>query len=462
MGFPKVGGNIGELGGDIADMGQAIAAGDVGAFGGAAAETAKDWYKPLGDSDLLGAKKKDAEEKAKTEEQKKALEEKTAADEADIQSISDRQKDAAKYLAQYTDDAVKKVQETQSSVNQTVADAKNALGASKDAVKGQTDKIQKLVDEGDPTKVAAELVKLRNETTKEQMKLAQETLTQSQDLAKWYKGLATDYTDVATRYRDAVTGLTNDEKSKFKGEAGADYNAMSAVASQGAVNSFRGQSMTTGQQAAFMGVGQQAASSAYASAMDRMQNIDEQRRQMQFNIVNAASQQSLNSQIASGAGQQSALNLAGAARSAQAGYLGDAADKNAAMTYGANSDRFAQGMAGVQMTLGGIQQQAGYDTSIASLGLQGASLNRQSAMDIYGMKTDEVKSTMAADTYGGEARMAARAGTFAAGIGIDTMSQSRQAQNMANILGMVNAGAGAAAGGAKVAAAGGGGGAAAG
>lgn len=349
-------------------------------------------------------------------------------------------------------------------------------------VEEQTGKIDQLLKDNDPKKIAQALTEQQNDVTKQKMELAQKSIDQSQDLAKWYQGIATNYSDIATRYRDAVTGLTGAEQAGMKNTAAQDSAAMSAVSAQGAASAFKGRALTTGQQAAFMATGQQAAASAYSSALDRMSQIDEQRRQMQFNIVNASGQQELANRQGGAAMQSNQIGMQSAQRMQQANYMQTGQDANAQRTYNAGLDTVSQGMQGITTSLAGIQQMANYDMSAADIGIRGAqtqgglvdqsarySVNQadmaktgfdasmsatamsaqlqqqranigiasgnmtmtganfqQGTMDeIYGLHRDTLESQLAAGTYADVAGIAQREGTFSQMLGVNETAAAR-------------------------------------
>lgn len=378
-----------------------------------------------------------------------------------------------------------------------------------DLTKGnpQADTIAELLKSNDPKQVAEGLAKQQDLITKQKMELATQTVTQSQDLAKWYQGIATNYSDIATRYKDAVTGLSDSEKQSMTATAARDSAAMSAVASQGSVNAFRGQTLTTGQQAAFSAVGQQAAAGAYSTAMQRMTDIDQQRREMQFNIVTASGQQQQANMQTGGAINANEIQLAGAARADASNYLQAGQTANASMAYQANADRFSEGITGINTSLAGISQMSSYDMDKANIGLENhnaqindlmnqsnlfiadtnqkmagvgmqmnadvtktsmANQNNNTAIALYNsrminnqfqegiLNTDNaanmtsITSKLGAATYQDEASIAARSGNFQQSLqmeGLQSAQAAADAQKRANQLGMVLGVAGAVAGG---------------
>lgn len=117
--------------------------------------------------------------------------------------------------------------------------------------------------------------------------LANKQVEQAQTLSQWYSGLNKSYEDIAARYKNAVVGLGDQERQQMQSQAQQDYGAMSALAGRQTLPG-QGRMQTGAQLQLAQASGQQAASSAYATAQGRMADIDQQRREMQYNIVGSS------------------------------------------------------------------------------------------------------------------------------------------------------------------------------
>ncbi len=422
-----------------------------------------DLGKEIGKTDITGGKgKKRAAEKRNDADQQR-LDNKTEQDNAAIDRIGGEQKKAAGELAGVGKETV----DALNGLGSQVTDAVNKLNPALDQlaadvtsstqnyhkgtkenqgkVQGQLDKIDKLIEQNDPKKLADELAKEQDKITKQKTELAQQSLEDSKKLSEWYKGIATSYEDIGKRYKDAVTGLSSAEKTQMRGEAQQDFAAMSAMGAQGFKNVLgaAGGAMTGNMSAIVAGASMRGATDAYSMAMGRMAQVDEQRRQMQFQMVQAASNDERANRALGASIQGRELDMAAAARAQQAGYLQEGFDSSAGIRYQGNMDMLNAGFKGIQTNLAGIDQMQGYNTQMFSadmqnIGMRGDLAQGQFASTMQGIgvnagiigaigdvKSGVIMNNLGANTYADDAGIRARAGVYGQQNALDQVKDGR-------------------------------------
>lgn len=240
-------------------------------------------------------------------------------------------------------------------------------------------------------------------------------ITQAKGIADAYKDISTNYQDIASRYKDAVTGLSDNEKATYEGAASQNYAAMSAVSAQGNASAFKNNNLTTGQQAAFMASGEMAASSAYASAIQNMQSLDTQRRQLQEQMVTDSSN----------------TQLQGAAGKAQAS---------------------ASAVSGELTALG---QSASDTTQAANAAVIGGNFAVSAAQNDFGADMTTIGAASNAAQYADTADIAENNAVLSETFGVDSAANAVQQQGFSNTLGVESTLLGGLVGGVKAAASGG-------
>lgn len=411
----------------------------------------------------LGKEHKEAKEAAlvNLEAKAKRENERVESDEQAAKNISEEMKKAAgktEESGKKAGESLKKETDTyKSELAEADVDTKEAVGKAQQAAIEGKSKIdaatQKMLDIGtgdeDPTKVAEKLAKEQERITKERVKLAEEKIAQSEKLGQWYEGIATSYEDIGQRYKDAVTGLTESERKQMKGTAQQDYAAMSSVAGQAFGTATRGGTATGHQQAGVAAALQRGATDAYSASMNRMESIDQQRREMQFAIAQQANaderaNRGLGATIMSGQ-----IGLANEGRDSMGNALQEGQDRNAAMIYGANMDKIGMGFDKFGNTLAGQQAIAGYDAFAFDTAMQGVRQGMDSAGAAYGagsnyamqlnaLETGSIDANLAADTYLDEAGISMRAGLYAESLAAKELAMKEKAMRDAKDASMMS------------------------
>lgn len=241
----------------------------------------------------------------------------------------------------------------------------------------------------DTSKLIKDYELKREDLATQQSALADKQVNDAQKLSKWYEGIATSYEDIGKRYSDAVVGLSQGEEQQMRGTAQADFAAMSAMGAQGMSAQMRGMGPVGGNMMQIMAASsQRAASDSYSSAMGRMENIDQQRREMQFNIVQSSSEDERQN-------RQMGYNM-------QAGQFDrefQAADYGIQGQINANNDTFKSGAYGIDSSLNNAYGQA--------------DLAKESAKSQYG-----------ANIYSDEMAIKQRGGQFEQSQAIDAITQA--------------------------------------
>lgn len=436
--------------------------------------------------DALGrqdAKKKRASDEADSD-RRSDLNDKTAGDTKDSKSIADKMKDASDDINKATDESVtgkkeeiKKVTDAEAKHGEAMDDASNKIGDAVTEHKGETEKTKKkatdvtddFIASKDPNELADELRKKQDEVTQGNMDLADKKVENAEKLSQWYEGIATSYEDIGKRYQDAVVGLTNAEQMSMKGQSQQDFAAMSSMASKGATTAMRSGGMNTGAaQSLAMSSMQRSAADAYSSSLDRMANIDEQRRQMQFEIARTASSDERANRGLGASIQGSEIDKTNAALDSKADFAQVGADRNADIGFkGIDSgiSKYGQTMSGLQSLQGydnaifdGAVKGAGSQADLASAKFSGTinagNFNSNNYSSILGDQTDARMNELGANTYEDEASIQIRGDTYAGNMALDTQRQAeldkikaeRAAKNGA-IIGAVGAVAGGITGG---------------
>ncbi len=194
---------------------------------------------------------------------------------------------------------------TEASTTEYTDKMKKLTGDDSDLAK-ITSKAGKDVQKTSPMEIAKEYYKNMDTILEEKTRLAKQQVDQASQMSKWYAGLNQSYEDIAGRYNKAIVGLGDAERTQMQGQNQQDYAAMSAL---GAQNTLPGQGrMQTGTQMQLQqAAGAQGASSAYAAAQQRMADIDQQRRAMQYDVVSNSMSQELSNKSA-GYAMESGIN----------------------------------------------------------------------------------------------------------------------------------------------------------
>lgn len=451
-------------------------------------------------------RKKKEDDKRKRDEAQ-ALDDKKKADEADIGEIGKVVKDGAATTAKNNTDASEKLDKAKTGADADTAKYKETLGKLGDSssklveeVKQKTGKNEKTVEDAmgelkkldlkgtDPEKLAADLAKEAKGVTDERLKLADEKLEHANAVADWAKGIATSYTDIAQRYKDAVTGLTDAEQQAFNSGAAADYGAQMAMGAKaaGVMSRASGGAQTGAQASLFAAASTQAAASGYADAMKRKDAIDQQRREMQFAIVQSASNAERANRALGADITSEWARLSGDALDSKSDALKEGFDTRAGLLTDANREQFRQnasiadfGLAKFQNTVAGADALQSYNMDTFNTGMQGvqvgvglAAATYGADMDTYGREVDTITAqhglaedtnlaNIGAGTYEADARLAARDGNYAAGVAMGTRADQRAAardalaaQRNGMMMGVLGAGIGGFMGGAAGAGAG--------
>lgn len=384
----------------------------------------------IGKTDITGQKKKARDKRAADETQdeadKQALDEKTSADSSAISHVSEKMKETAgKITAQNTED-IQKLKEIGKTAQSALDKLNVSTGENSAQVQANIDKLQKITAETDPRKLAENLAKEQEKITKQKMELADKTLAQSEKMSQFYEGMATSYQDIGQRYMDAVTGLQKSEKQQMQSTAMQDYAAMSAMGSQGMAAALGGGPVTGQMVSAAAGASQQAATSAYAAAQRRIQDVDQQRREMQFQMVTEATNAERANREAGASIMGQQIGIAANARSQQADTLQTGFDNTANLKMTANEQAFAHASNTYANVLTGIDQKQTYGQNLYSGTMQNAGFQAGVVGDTHELALDSLESQLAADTYSDEAGIAQREGVYAATMGMQSLSDARK------------------------------------
>ena len=292
--------------------------------------------------------------------------------------------DVLKTAANKTTAAASKATSTSEVATSDLTNELTSLTGSKSDLAAVTKKAADDVKSTTPMKIYEDYKTAQDQILKDKTTLAQQQIDQAQTLSKWYSGLNKSYEDIAARYNNAITGLGDQERTKLQGQNQQDYMAMSGVAQMNIAGQGR---MQTGTQLQLQqAAGSQAASGAYSAAQQRMQDLDTQRRQMQFQVVQNSMSQELSN-------KQAGYGMEAGVMSVQQGIqnnLMDTRQNMADQQYGARSGAYGQSM----------------NTFMS--GTQGMATGAQS---IYGAKTSQAQQSFGYGMSGIEAE--ANAGTYA-------------------------------------------------
>lgn len=403
----------------------AIIGGAVGGGTGALLGVASD---ELGKTDITGskAKTKAAQDKARQAEDDATIRAKQ--DDASIANIDKKMTEAAGQTATQNASDIAKLTEIGGKGDKALETLTSTTKTNTDKTQTAIDALATLTGETDPRKLAATLVEQQAGITQQKMDLADQTIKNAEQMSKWSEGIATSYQDIGQRYMDAVTGLSSAEKQAMRGTATQDYAAMSAMGSAGTAAALnRGGAMTGMMASAMQGAGQRAATDSYSMAQDRMANIDEQRRQMQFSIVQSASQDERANRGLGANIDAQRFGMEAGARGQQAGYLQQGFDSSANMQLGALSTAFQQGSQTYQNTAAGINQMQGYGQNLFGSTMQ----NNQFQAGIVGqtgdLARDTIGSNFQAATYADEAGISTREGRYTEGMGRQNVYNTQKA-----------------------------------
>jgi len=332
----------------------------------------------IGHTDIFGNKGRAAEARDKNKAGEQRVTEKAAADAADISSIDTKQKAAAKDVAANN------------------AATSTGLGKQADAATAAKNALTTALAKDDPVALAKQLSKDADELAAKKSAFADEKLTHAEKLTGLYSQLHTSYDDLGKKYADAVTGLSDMEKQQYRGTAQVDFNAMSSVGAQGNDAAMRGSGRpVTGQMAAVLSAqSAQGAASAYASAIQNMQNLDTQRRQMQQSIVT----DTFNA-------QRGNVQTAGALMSTQIGFQDQAlTDKSNYLQQAFDSKSTLQTRA-LETDIGKNLSQ--YGAEMGNIGFQSNIVNQQGVL-----ANDTTASNLNAETYAETSGISLRNGVY--------------------------------------------------
>lgn len=336
------------------------------------------WGEQLGASDMFGNKgrTRKAKDENKADEQRVAV--KADADAASIAEIDKKQKSTAK------------------EVDDNNAATSTALGVQATAATAAKDKLTKALAKDDPVALAKKLSEEADALAVKKTAFADEKLKHAEKLTGLYSQLHTSYDDIGKKYADAVTGLSDVEKQQYRGTAQADFTAMSAVGAQGNDAAMRGSGRpVTGQMAAVLSAqSAQGASSAYASAIQNMQNLDTQRRQMQESIVTDTFNAQRGNVDSAGRLMSTQIAFQDQALTDKSNYLQQAFnDKSGLQTRALDTD--------INKSL------SEYGAEMGNIGFQSGIGNQQGVL-----KNDTLASNLNAETYGETAGISLRNGVF--------------------------------------------------
>lgn len=332
----------------------------------------------IGHTDTFGNKKRAAAANDQNKVDAQRVTDKAAADAAAIASIDTKQKVAS------------------GEVSNNNAVTSTALGKQADAATAAKDKLTAALAKDDPVKLAKQLSEQQDAVSDAKMKLADDQLKSAQKLTGLYSQLHTSYDDIGKKYADAVTGLSDMEKQQYRGTAQADFNAMSAVGAQGANAAMRGSGQpVTGNMAAVLSAqSQQGAATAYASAIQNMQNLDTQRRQMQQSIVTDTFNAQRGNVDSAGRLMSQQIGFEGQAREDQAGYLQTGQDAKAGLQTRA-----------LETDIGKNLSEFGAD--MGAIGFKSNIINQQGVL-----ANDTTASNLNANTYADTAGISLRNGVY--------------------------------------------------
>lgn len=263
-------------------------------------------------------------------------------------------------------EAAKKEEERKTSDGKAIEDITKSLKTAASDIDAAGKETMGKIDE--TKKQADDALKLYKSTLDEKNKLLDQKAKDIENLSKWHQGIVTSYEELSDRYRNAVTGLDAGERRGMENQAKTDYNAMSGLGAQAAgIMAGAGGGPKTGLQQQLMGAAfQQQATSAYSSSMKNIASVDEQRRQMQFAMAQAANTDERS---------------------------------NRQLGFNMNSSQIQQG-------IGVLNNQIGMAGSQYGASMQNVALGQQNAMDKYGIGLNTISARTSAQTYAPTAQMA--------------------------------------------------------
>jgi len=342
------------------------------------AKGASSWGEQLGASDMFGNKERSRSARGENKADEQRVTEKANADAADIAEIDKKQKAAAK------------------EVSDNNAATSTALGAQATAATVAKDKLTTALAKDDPVALAKQLSLDADQLAKDKSVFADEKLKHAEKLTGLYSQLHTSYDDIGKKYADAVTGLSDVEKQQYRGTAQADFSAMSAVGAQGNDAFMRGSGRpVTGQMAAVLSAqSQQGAASAYASAIQNMQNLDTQRRQMQESIVTHTFD-----------AQRGNVDSAGRLMSTQIAFQDQALTDKSNYLQQAFNDKSGLQTRALETNIN--KSLSEYGAEMGNIGFQSSIGNQQGVL-----KNDTIASNLNANTYAETSGVSLRNGVF--------------------------------------------------
>jgi len=336
------------------------------------------WGEQLGASDMFGNKERTRKARGENKADEQRVTEKANADAADIAEIDKKQKAAAK------------------EVSDNNAATSTALGVQATAATAAKDKLTTALAKDDPVALAKQLSLDADQLAKDKSVFADEKLKHAEKLTGLYSQLHTSYDDIGKKYADAVTGLSDVEKQQYRGTAQADFSAMSAVGAQGNDAFMRGSGRpVTGQMAAVLSAqSQQGAASAYASAIQNMQNLDTQRRQMQESIVTHTFD-----------AQRGNVDSAGRLMSTQIAFQDQALTDKSNYLQQAFNDKSGLQTRALETNIN--KSLSEYGAEMGNIGFQSSIGNQQGVL-----KNDTIASNLNANTYAETSGVSLRNGVF--------------------------------------------------
>jgi hypothetical protein len=336
------------------------------------------WGEQLGASDMFGNKERTRSARGQNAADEQRVTVKADADAASIAEIDKKQKATAKEVADNN------------------AATSTALGVQATAATAAKDKLTKALLKDDPVALAKQLSIDADELAVKKSAFADEKLAHADKLTGLYSQLHTSYDDIGKKYADAVTGLSDVEKQQYRGTAQADFSAMSAVGAQGNDAAMRGSGRpVTGQMAAVLSAqSQQGAASAYASAIQNMQNLDTQRRQMQESIVTHTLDE-----------QRSNVDSAGRLMSTQIAFQDQALTDKSNYLQQAFNDKSGLQTRALETDIN--KNLSEYGAEMGNIGFQTSIGNQQGVL-----RNDTLASNLNADTYADTAGIALRNGVY--------------------------------------------------
>jgi hypothetical protein len=342
------------------------------------AKGASSWGEQLGASDMFGNKERARNTKRENAADEQRVAVKADADAASIAEIDKKQKSTAK------------------EVSDNNAATSTGLGVQATAATAAKDKLTKALAKDDPVALAKQLSLDADELAKKKSDFADKKLEHAEKLTGLYSQLHTSYDDIGKKYADAVTGLSDVEKQQYRGTAQADFSAMSAVGAQGNDAAMRGSGRpVTGQMAAVLSAqSQQGAASAYASAIQNMQNLDTQRRQMQESIVTHTFDAQRGNVDSAGRLMSTQIGFQDQALTDKSNYLQQAFNDKASLQTNAQTADINKNLSEYGAEMGNI----GFQTNIG---------NQQGVL-----KNDTLASNLNAETYADTAGISLRNGVF--------------------------------------------------